>query len=177
MSEHRRGFLAQAITLVLGGLALLVPAGAGLVALLNPLRQKSSGVGFVRLTTLDTLPGDGTPRKFPVLADRTDAWNLFPEQPIGGVFLRRTGKNQVVAYNVMCPHLGCTIQYETSADGGKFFCPCHSASFALDGERLDKTSPSPRDMDSLEVKIENGTEVWVDFKNFETGTPKKIAKT
>ncbi len=30
---------------------------------------------------------------------------------------------------------------------------------------------SPRDLDSLEVEIRNGAEVWVRFEKFRTGTP------
>ena len=68
------------------------------------------------------------------------------------------------------------VVYDDAEGEGKFFCPCHSASFGLGGERLAKTSPSPRDMDLLETEIRNNTEVWVKFQKFQTGTPKKIAE-
>jgi menaquinol-cytochrome c reductase iron-sulfur subunit len=174
--EQRRGFLAQAIAVVAGGIALLVPGAVAVAAWLNPLRLKSQAGEFRKLASLAGLPDDGTPRKIPVIADRTDAWNRFPREPIGAVFLRRTGENQVEAFQVVCPHAGCTIRYETTPEGGKFFCPCHAASFALDGQRLDSTSSSPRDMDSLEVEIRNQEEVWVKFQDFKTGTAKKEAK-
>ncbi len=175
-TPNRRGFVAKLITLVLGAVALLVPAAVGIVAFLNPLRQKGRASRFIKLTSLATLPEDGTPRKFPVIADRTDAWNRFPNEPIGAVFLRRVGKDKVRALHVVCPHAGCSIVYDGSSGGGKFFCPCHAASFGLAGERLDKTSPSPRDMDTLEVEIRNGAEVWVKFRDFQTGTSKKVAQ-
>lgn len=176
-AEGRRGFFARAITLVLGTISLLVPAVVGIVAYLNPLRQKGQAGVFMRLASLAELPEDGTPRKFSVVADRTDAWNRFPNEPIGAVYLRRTSDkaDPVEALQVVCPHAGCSVEYKTSADGGKFFCPCHSASFGLSGQRLDKTSPSPRSLDTLEVKIENA-EVLVKFQNFESGTARKVAK-
>lgn len=174
--EDRRGFIAKLVALVLGAVALLVPAAVGIIAFLNPLRQKSRAGEFVKLTSLAVLPDDGTPRKFAVIADRTDAWNRFPNEPIGAVFLRRVGENQVQALQVVCPHAGCSIVYDGSSGGGKFFCPCHAASFGLAGERLDKTSPSPRNMDTLDVEIRNGTEVWVKFRDFQTGTSKKVAQ-
>jgi len=40
-AEERRGFLAKAIAIVFGGFALAVPSVIGLLAWLNPLRQKS----------------------------------------------------------------------------------------------------------------------------------------
>ena len=89
--ENRRGFFGQAVAVLCGGVALLVPAAVGVASFLNPLRQKSQSGQFMRLASLDVLPDDGTPRKVPVIADRTDAWNTYPAEPIGAVFLRRTG--------------------------------------------------------------------------------------
>ena len=88
---HRRGFLGKAAAIVCGVAALAVPTAAGVVAFLNPLRQRSQGGQFMRLAALDAIPADGTPLKVPVIADRTDAWSRFPAEPIGAVFLRRAG--------------------------------------------------------------------------------------
>ena len=179
-ADGRRNFLVQAATATIGAVCLAVPAVIGLVAALNPLRLKSRVGKRVRLTTLDELPADGTPRKFPVIDDRTDAWNIFPDQPVGGVFLRRK-KDKVVALNATCPHLGGPVQYQVTDEGGKFFCPLHSASFDLDGNLLDKPSPSPRPLDRLddpEIKPEDGKQVvWVKFEDFETGKSTKVPKT
>ena len=171
--QPRRGFFAKVAALALGALAYAAPVVAGLCAFLNPFRQKCR-VGELRhLAALDSL--DGTPRKFPVIADRTDAWNRFPDEPIGAVFLRRTDDDQVEAIHVVCPHAGCSIQYEAAA--GEFLCPCHMARFDVTGKRLDvATNASPRDLDTLETEIRNGTEVWVRFQNFRSGTPNKIAE-
>lgn len=173
--ENRRGFFGRVTAL--GGLliGLGTPAVAGIVAFLNPLRQKSQGGQFLRLASLDGLPEDGTPRRVPVIADRVDAWNRFPAEPIGAVFLRRVG-DEVTALQVVCPHAGCSIGFDGSASDGKFFCPCHAASFDLSGKRTDATSPSPRDMDTLEVEIRNKTEVWVRFQTFNLGTAAKTAQ-
>lgn len=173
--ENRRGFLQKSAALICGGVALLIPAAAGVVAFLNPLRQKSSGGQFMRLASLDVLPEDGTPRKIPVIADRTDAWNRYPAEPIGAVFLRRVGDG-VAALQVICPHAGCSISFEGSAGEGKFFCPCHAASFNLLGERTDATSPSPRNMDTLDAEIRDKNEVWVKYQTFGLGTAKKVAQ-
>jgi menaquinol-cytochrome c reductase iron-sulfur subunit len=162
--------LSQAAAAVFGCVALAGPAVAALVAFLNPLREKSAGGRMVRLAELSALPEDGTPRKFPVIADRNDAWNRFPSEPIGAVFLRRVGK-QVEAYNVICPHAGCFVTYE--AKENIFFCPCHIGRFELNGKRIGSASPSPRDLDTLEVELRSGNEVWVKFENFQTNTPQK----
>ena len=174
--KDRRGFVAKALSVVLGGFALLVPGITGVVTYLNPLRQKGRGGEFMKITSLASLPEDGTPRKFPVIANRTDAWNHFPNEPIGAVMIRRVGKDKLAAFQVICPHAGCSIGYESGEGGGQFFCPCHAAHFDLEGKRLDNPSPSPRDMDTLAVELRGNDEVWVQFQQFETGSSKKVAK-
>lgn len=171
----RRGFLVKASAIVLGAIGLGAPLVVGLLTALNPLRQKGQAAAFFRVASLDTLPEDGTPRKFPVISDRKDAWTLFPNESIGSVWLRRVGPKEVKALCVICPHAGCFIGYD--AKDNQFLCPCHVAHFDLDGKRTDASSQSPRDMDALDgVEIRNGNEVWVKFENFRTGTTDKIAE-
>ncbi|MBN1910800.1 MAG: Rieske 2Fe-2S domain-containing protein [Pirellulales bacterium] len=174
-NEPRRGFLAKMAAVVLGLVAIAVPGAVGLITALNPFRQKGAGGQFFRVTTLDVLPEDGTPQRFPIISDRRDAWTLFPDEPIGFVYLRRVKPDEVKALNVICPHAGCFIGYDAKANG--FLCPCHVAHFDLDGRRTDEHSHSPRDMDTLDdVEIRNGNEVWVRFENFKNGTADKIAE-
>lgn len=171
----RRGFLAKLGALVFGGISAVIPMIAGLAVLCDPLRRKSAEGGFVRVTTLDALPEDGVPRRFPVLAQRTDAWNKYPNVPVGAVFLRRTPKGEVEALNVSCPHAGCAVEFKSAARS--YHCPCHDSKFNLDGSLGDLKSPSPRAMDALGVEIRGGTEVWVEFRNFEPGKAQKVARS
>jgi menaquinol-cytochrome c reductase iron-sulfur subunit len=174
-AENRRGFLKQAAA-VCGAAAIALPAAVGMAAFLDPLRRKGqSGARFLRLATLEALPEDGTPRKVPVIAERSDAWSRYPAQPIGAVFLRRTGE-KVAAMQVICPHAGCSIDFQRSPEGGRFFCPCHGAAFDLSGKRTQADSPSPRDMDPLEVEIRNRNEVWVKFQSFQMGRAERVAQ-
>jgi menaquinol-cytochrome c reductase iron-sulfur subunit len=178
--DNRRGFLAKLFAILGGGIALLAPAALGAVSFFNPLRQKGQAGAKFKLASLDMLPEDGAPMKFPVIAERVDAWNRYPNESIGAVYLRRAGekngKPAVEALQVVCPHAGCSIMHEPGEKGGKFFCPCHRASFDLSGVRTDDPSPSPRDMDSLEVEIGNGGEIFVKFQTFSTGTSQKKAQ-
>lgn len=163
----RRSFIKEAAALAVGGLITLVPAAAGLFFWLDPVRRKTAGAaGFVKIATLDSLPPDGVPRKFTVLADQTDAWTKVPKAPVGAIYLRRTGEKQIVALHSVCPHAGCFVDYR---DGEKdFFCPCHNSTFASDGSVNDPKSPSPRGMDTLDLEV-RGNEVWVRFQNFAAG--------
>jgi Rieske Fe-S protein len=174
----RRSFLAKVNALLFGAVAYAVPVAAAVLAALHPLRQKGSGGTFRRLATLETLPPDGTPRKFPVVAERIDAWTRSVE-PVGAVYLRRTGPSEVEALQVVCPHAGCTVEFKqiTTDDGARmagFSCPCHKAIFDATGKRLQAKSQSPRDLDTLAVEIRNDREVWVQFQSFKLGTPEKV---
>ena len=138
---------------------------------LDPLRRKASKSDALRVTSLNALPADGVPRKFPVIATRTDAWNKFPNVPIGAVYLRRISENQVEAFNVVCPHAGCFVDFVPERKS--YLCPCHDSTFAIDGKINDPKSPSPRGLDPLEAEIRDG-EVYVKFMNFRAGTAERI---
>src|SRR5262245_35130071 len=116
----RRGLFERFAATVIGGVLFLIPGAAGVAVLFDPLRRKSGGATFLKVTTLDALPTDGSPRKFPVVSDRTDAWNKFPKTPIGAVYLLRKD-DQVTAFNVRCPHAGCFV--DALPGRGGFHCP------------------------------------------------------
>ncbi|MBX3444998.1 MAG: Rieske 2Fe-2S domain-containing protein [Planctomyces sp.] len=170
-SPERRNFFTALLAVLAGGVATLVPLIPGAAFVLDPLlrRKQSSGEGdadeFLQVTTLESLPTDGAPRAFPVIADLQDAWNKFPNTEIGSVFLSRGADGDLTCFNSRCPHLGCTIGYAEQAR--EFVCPCHASSFTLDGERNNQIPP--RSMDPLDAEIRNGNEVWVRFQNFQAG--------
>lgn len=170
---ERRNFLTKAGAVVIGGAIALVAPLAGLAVFLDPLRRKSQDGGAVLVASLESLPENGEPQKFPVLATRVDAWNTTPNVPVGAVYLRRAEGGRVRAFNVVCPHAGCFVDFRP--DESHYHCPCHNSSFALDGKILDPKSPSPRALDELEVEVRRGTEIWVKFKNFRPGVKEQTA--
>ncbi len=168
--EGRRSFLTGVSALAVGALATLAPVGAAIAAIFDPLRRASDERDLVLVARLSAVPEDGSPRKFTVTADRTDAWATYSETPVGAVYLRRVGED-IRALNVVCPHAGCFVGI--APDRSRFACPCHRSSFDLDGVVNDPSSPSPRDMDTLDVEIRNEDEVWVQFQNFLPGRKDK----
>ncbi len=168
----RRDFLTRSAAITIGAIVGIIPALAGLMVFLDPLRKKNKSVaGAIRVASLRALPMDGLPHKFSVIASRTDAWNKFPEVPVGAVYLRQVSDKRIEALNVVCPHAGCFVDYK--AERNIYLCPCHNSAFALDGTIGDPSSPSPRPLDNLEVEI-RGEEIWIKFQNFRAGEAKKI---
>ena len=162
---ERRGFI-KFLCFVIGGIVSAVPFGAGIWAYINPLTREKGvdGDGFLKITTLDAIPDDGTPAKFSVIADKEDAWNKFKNISVGAIYLRKEA-GKVKALHTVCPHLGCFIDYRSTKSD--FFCPCHNSNFKLDGSIVSGVSPRP--MDPLEIEIRNKVEVWVKFQNFQPG--------
>jgi menaquinol-cytochrome c reductase iron-sulfur subunit len=182
----RRNFLVGFFAAVIGGLVGLVPLAAGLATYLDPIRRTRPKGLTVPLTTLDAIPdaqaGTVLIGQFPVIYDRTDAWNLYPDERIGSVYLVvPQGSDKIKALNTICPHLGCAVDTQKTAGGGtKFYCPCHTSSFSLDGERI-LPCVAPRAMDELECKVEPAEggrlNVSVVYQSFQPGLAEKKAKT
>ena len=172
--EPRRGFLTHMFAAGIGLLVGTVPALAGLAFFLDPIVRKKKGVsgdGFLKMpVALQALEINGEPQLVKIIMDKVDAWNTYLNQPVGSVYLRRTDKDKVIAFNSRCPHLGCSVDYK-SADK-IYFCPCHTSTFGMDGRKQNEIPP--RGLDALEVQIRNGTEVWLKFQNFRATTPDKI---
>ncbi|HVC99026.1 MAG TPA: Rieske 2Fe-2S domain-containing protein [Pirellulales bacterium] len=174
--SQRRGFMTELTAIVVGGIVAVVPAAAGLVAFFDPVRRKSGQGAFIRVATVDSLAGEA-PQFFQVIADKQDAWNLYPKEPLGGVYLRKTAEDQVECLSATCPHAGCNVDFVSAKS--VFKCPCHNSSFEPDGTRIDpEHCPSPRDLDTLEVdqeRLKQTREIFVKYRNFRTGSEAKVA--
>lgn len=179
-AEPSRRSLFRLGSALLGGfiaLVLLVPGAGYLLNPLLPRKKKAAGDSpgdasdgeFQALpVTLDDL-AVGVPREFPIVIKRQDAWVTYPPEPVGTVWLVRQPEGSrapVLAFTSECPHLGCAIAL--AADGKGFFCPCHTSSFALDGERLNKVPP--RGMDPLEIRlpVSSAEPIRVKYERFRT---------
>jgi menaquinol-cytochrome c reductase iron-sulfur subunit len=171
-NTSRRKFIRVA-TVGVSAACGLFPVAAGVAPLLDPV-QKSAGSGgdvpWSKVAPLDSLPNDGSPAKFEVVQEKVvDAWTTYQDVPVGAVYLSRSG-NEVTAFNLKCPHLGCAIDFRKQSND--YFCPCHNSSFALDGSVTTENSPSPRSMDTMETKVEKG-QVWIRFQHFRPNIPEK----
>jgi len=166
----RRDFLQRMACVGLGGCALMGPVVASAVVVAHPLIERRPSGLMVRLAGLDDLPVGGPPQLYQVLDEPTEAWLKFSRRAIGSVFLMRSGASEVRAFNAACPHVSGPITWREEAKD--FYCPLHESRFSPDGARLAANSPSPRDMDSLDVEV-RGVEVWVRFQSFTPNTAEK----
>jgi Rieske Fe-S protein len=159
--------------MIAGLAALMAPLASGIGFILSPILRRNRGNSrddFVPLAiSPDALPADGTPVRVSVLADRQDAWNHYPVERIGAVWLRRATDGSIQAFSTICPHLGCAVDFR--GPSRDFFCPCHTSTFDLEGRRLNRIPP--RDMDTLEVRIDQ-QRIHVRYLRFRAGTPEKV---
>ena len=128
------------------GLAIAVPAAALLV---HPLRRKTvtGGEEPVRVPIAAAEIPAGRPVRVELFTDRTDGWTHFERVKLGAAFLIRDPSGPIRAFSAVCPHLGCTVEWDPRAE--RFECPCHQSGFAPDGRCL--YGPAPRGLDELEV--------------------------
>lgn len=179
--SNRRGFLGIT-SIILGVSALLgtalVTAFEVLYAPIRPKKQVKNGEkqenSLVFVTKLESIPKDGTPGRFKVFKQTSDAWTKYESQSVGNVFLKFISKDdaaEVLAWNARCPHAGCPISYRSK--NTDFFCGCHDSRFTSDGALPEEKTHSPRQMDTLKVEIRNNDEVWVEFMDFQVGTKDK----
>lgn len=161
---------ALTLAVVVGGCAIAaataIPAAAFVAA---PVGSKGAGGRWVRTLRLDQL-AEGEPKRVAIVDDRRDAWTIERGVELGSVWLVRHG-DQVSAFSSVCPHLGCSVSVASSPARAGFACPCHTSAFDAAGKRT--SGPSPRDLDTLAVRVEDGF-VAVDFRRFRIGIAEKV---
>ncbi len=164
-TTNRRGALKALVAVggAVGCGVLAVPAVRFVVA---PASSGAGGGRWIKTVRFDSLR-EGEHKRVSLIADHRDAWTLEKNVELGAAWLERRG-DKVIAWSTTCPHLGCAV--DRAATGPGFYCPCHDSAFDADGHRL--TGPSPRGLDTLETRVEDGF-VHVNFRRFRQGTPEK----
>ena len=64
-----------------------------------------------------------------------------------------TAENEVKAFNAVCTHLDCTVQYRK--DLSIIWCACHNGRYDLEGRNI--SGPPPRPLTPYEVHVDNAT--------------------
>lgn len=143
------------------GAALLIPA-ARLIA--HPVGRAIVSSAATPIDAIAVAQVGEAPVRVPLVAASVrDAYASTNDVVLGAAWLRRAKDGQITALSSVCPHKGCAVGYAETAK--RFECPCHSATFDLDGNRL--SGPAERGLDPLPVTIERGRVkvTWVRFQN------------
>jgi menaquinol-cytochrome c reductase iron-sulfur subunit len=177
-ATDRRSFLKRGTY----GLSALFGALLGIPALaylIDPRNRPARDNEFKTVARLSDLPL-GKPQQVVIRDISRDAWTLHPNDVIGRVWLVRRGENQVDAFTTICPHLGCSVNFEEKEN--LFLCPCHGGTFNVDGQRVEtpgRTNPAPRGMDRLDCQPDpaNPELLQVKYQSFIQGKETPILKT
>jgi nitrite reductase/ring-hydroxylating ferredoxin subunit len=182
---HRRELLEWLTRSMSAGLTLMVGI-PGMRYLLDGFQVSSTTESeFTRLIRLGDLR-PGCPTLVPVIGQKQDAWVRHEQQTVGRVWLVRDSESaqSVRALSSVCPHMGCQLQ-KTNGNNG-FVCPCHRASFGVNGTRrpdgkTGERNHAPRDLDELECRVvhdEGSDEHWIEvrYQRFETGREQRIVR-
>jgi Rieske Fe-S protein len=62
----------------------------------------------------------------------------------------------IYALTALCPHAGCVVKQQSS----QLYCPCHGATFDMNGQ--NPTSPAKSPLDHYSVCVDGSGTVWVD---------------
>jgi len=131
--------------------------------LLFPVFRSGEEAGWFSLRDPGRFSGPG-PYRAEVEVRRLDGWRVSTVKRT--VWVVHDPQNQLRVVSDICPHLGCSVPWRD--DERIFHCPCHHAKFMPSGDLL--SGPSPRSLDPLPIKIENGS-LWVKYEVFRNLVP------
>ncbi len=92
----------------------------------------------------------GIPTLFKTKVEKRAGW-IVNEQELTFYVFTDNGR-ECTAMSDVCTHVGCRARWVS--DEELFFCPCHNAAFAKNGDVA--SGPPPRPLDQYEVKDEDG---------------------
>ncbi len=164
----RRSFLRVSI---FAGLALSVGAmSAGFLGFFN--RRKPVGFGGTVNVSKAQIPAAGAD---PQRVSAAKCWISHLQGSQGDV-LGVGGTGGLMALYWKCPHLGCTVPWNATFDGGTvgfpgingwFRCPCHGSTYSRAGVRV--FGPAPRPMDTMLVTVNGDGSINVNTGKITTG--------
>ena len=117
---------------------------------LHPLFATTTKTNWTDLGKVEEFASLTAPQKKVITVEQRDGWRKIVSEKAIYILPIKGGAPRVLS--PICPHLGCSIPWSEAKQ--EFLCPCHGAVFAPDGARV--SGPSPRSMDELQCRVENG---------------------
>jgi thiosulfate dehydrogenase (quinone) large subunit len=163
----RRSLIVGATAVAAAGAAVLIVGGAAaeIGSLIHDApAPQSTTQATLSPTTTTTSPSGVTPTTAPVptpkgrllgsvasMPDNSSAAFTIPSNGEPGLVIHTVTGN-FVAYNAVCPHMGCTVGYSSASN--VILCPCHGSEFEVsNGDVI--VGPAPHGLTKL--KIEEGS--------------------
>lgn len=146
-SIERRSFLGVA-TWMIGGLIGALYAIPAIIYLIAPSLQKQEEDQWLTLGSTSKVEL-GTPTLFKASVERQTGW-ITNQEELSVYVLTENGRDYAALSNI-CTHLACRVRW--IEDQEQFFCPCHNAVFAKNGDVLE--GPPPRPLDRYEVRVQD----------------------
>jgi menaquinol-cytochrome c reductase iron-sulfur subunit len=153
--------------------ALLAVGSAGMGALLAvpvlryvlyPLYAKATNADWSEVGDPSEFANAKGPVRKTVTFTRRDGWREVVSAQ--SVYVTRDAKGELAVLSAICPHLGCSVSWQTGND--KFVCPCHGGEFKANGQHI--FGPPPRAMDQLPTQLKDG-KLQVHFEYFRSNVP------
>jgi menaquinol-cytochrome c reductase iron-sulfur subunit len=160
-TEERRSFLGIISGLIAASIGAVLGVNLGRFTL-GPAFSGSSEAAWSDAGALADLP-DGKLTKRNLVIAQEAGWGKFVGER--SIWVVKRGE-EVKVFSSVCPHLGCSV----SAKDANFLCACHNSFFDESGKML--SGPSPRGLDTLEYRVEDG-KLKVRYQNFKQGIPNK----
>jgi arsenite oxidase small subunit len=144
MAERR---FTRKQALIAGGAGAAVVAGGG--AAIAIATSGDGGEDYPRFAVAkvaDLQPNTPVPFQYPLKGQQSVLVDLGEEVP-GGV----GDRSSIVAYSVLCQHMGCQVPYE--ARDRHFQCPCHQTKYdpAREGYVIQGVAQTPLPRIELEI--------------------------
>ena len=159
----RRSFFVVLVGIGTAGMGALLAVPV-LRFVLYPLYTKTRRLGWSHAGAFEEFANLKQPLRRTLDITQRDGWREVISSQ--SVYITRGGDGQLRVLSAICPHLGCSISWQSAQDG--FVCPCHGGKFAPDGTRI--SGPPPRGMDVLPHKVDDG-KLLVNFQYFRSNVP------
>lgn len=165
VNPPRRFFFATLLGMGSAGVGALLAVPV-IRFVLHPLLASTTEKSWSDVGSVDEFQSITAPVKKVVQFEQRDGWRrIMSEKP---VYVVKDANGQLAVLSAVCTHLGCTVPW--IEDQNKFLCPCHKGAFDPTGKVIG--GPAPRHMDSLPMKVEDGT-LKIQYQFFRQLSPKK----
>ncbi|MDZ7844827.1 MAG: Rieske (2Fe-2S) protein [Anaerolineales bacterium] len=144
----RQGFV-KIVTTFLGSIMGAILGLPLINYFITPALQKEQIEDWVAVGPLEDYP-IGKPQTFTFTRTQINGWERTSQSY--GVYVLRQNQADLSVLSNVCTHLSCRVTWKEEQDA--YICPCHDASFDIQGEVIK--GPPPRPLDQFETKIEEG---------------------